>query len=113
MLIGTRNSDSTLTKAPIGAREPWSTMVPAQSKTTAFTFMSDLTRVGTLARTAVELRDDLLADGERGRGAGAAGDDDNAHAVGRAVDQHQAVARRRIGSGPAFGDGAPGQVEHG
>src|SRR6478672_7443220 len=74
---------NTSTKAPMGARDPKSTIVPAQSKTTAF-------RAVMAILLSVEVGDGLFADGEGGRGARAAGHHDQAYGVRRLVAEHRA-----------------------
>src|ERR1700749_2754120 len=78
---------NTSTKAPIGAREPKSTMVPAQSKTTAL-------RAVMAALLSKQVGDGFLANGEGGRGAGTAGHHDEADGVRRPVAEHGAVGGR-------------------
>src|SRR5258707_15725934 len=75
------------TNAPIGASEPWSTTVPAQSKITAFTCCMATAPL----RSTEDAGDHLFGDGERRAGAGATGDDHDAQAVRRRVDQRKAL----------------------
>src|SRR5262249_32534578 len=107
--IGTRASatDSSMpqlrkssTNAPMGARLPKSTTVPAQSKTTAASRCPAFSVISSL-HGSVPRRDRLLADCESGAHAGAARHADYAHPGVRRIDEAWRL-RTRVNSNPAL-----------
>src|SRR5262245_25644753 len=100
------NRLNVLTKTPIGANEPKSIMVPAQSNTTALNLLIWKTPSRTQACHH------FLAERKSSRGAGAAGHHGYPDIFFWCVGPHHLGFRRDVAAGPALRNRPAAEVEH-